>query len=387
MTALEELLDRLAGFEPTTAPVLSLYLDTSPNQQGRDDFDAFLRKELKIARQMFPLRSAERDSVEADTERITTYLRDELRPSSNGVAIFASHAAAEFFEAVQVETAFAENLLQVADRPHLYPLARVTDQHPPYAALIADTNAARLFVFGRGITMRSEEVTGTKVSRASVGGWSQARYQRHIENYHLSHAKEVVAALEQVIREDGVEQIVLAGDEVIIPVLREQLPAHLSDRVIDVLRLDITTPEHQILKATAEALKEHDGETDATEVSRLLDQYRAGQLAVAGAAATLAALNRGQVDVLLISAAPEAIDDDTGAVTKTETPAAPAEATDADTTEAETSLAEQLVRLARTTGARVSFIEDPALLADLGGVGAMLRYRLQPAGQNLQGTP
>jgi peptide subunit release factor 1 (eRF1) len=382
MTALEELLDRLAGFEPTTAPVLSLYLDTSPNQQGRDDFDAFLRKELKIARQMFPLRSAERDSVEADTERIAAYLRDELRPSSNGVAIFASHGAAEFFEAVQVETAFAENLLQVADRPHLYPLARVTDQHPPYAALIADTNAARLFVFGRGITMRSEEVTGTKVSRASVGGWSQARYQRHIENYHLSHAKEVVAALEQVIREDGVEQIVLAGDEVIIPLLREQLPAHLSDRVIDVLRLDITTPEHQILKATAEALKEHDGETDATEVSRLLDQYRAGQLAVAGAAATLAALNRGQVDVLLISAAPEAIDDDTGAVTKTETPAAPDEATDA-----ETPLAEQLVRLARTTGARVSFIEDPALLADLGGVGAMLRYRLQPAGQNLQGTP
>ena len=96
--------------------------------------------------------------------------------------------------------------------------------------------------------MRSDEVTDTKVSRSSVGGWSQARYQRHIENYHLHHAKELVAALEQVVREDGVEQILLAGDEVIVPVLRDQLPKHLTDRIIDILRLDITTPEHRIMR-------------------------------------------------------------------------------------------------------------------------------------------
>ena len=248
------------------------------------------------------LRSPQRLSVEADTERITTYLRDQLRPSSNGVAIFACAGAADFFEAMQLDAPFAEHRLHVADRPHLYPLARLADQHPPYAALIADTNAARLFVFGRGVTLRSDEVQGTKVSRTSVGGWSQARYQRHVENYHLKHAKELVEALDQVVREDGVEQIVLAGDEVITPVLRKQLPKHLNDRIIDVLRLDITTPEHQILKATTDALREHDGDTDADEVRRLLDQYRAGQLAVVGALATLTALTRGQVDVLLISA-------------------------------------------------------------------------------------
>jgi len=383
MTALDQLLDRLAAFEPTTAPVLSLYLDTSANQHGRDDFDAFLRKELKGVGTTFPLRSPQRLSVEADTERIATYLRDQLRPSSNGVAIFACAGADDFFEAVQVEAPFAEHRLHVADRPHLYPLARLTDQHPPYAALVADTNAARLFVFGRGVTLRTDAVQGTKVSRSSVGGWSQARYQRHVENYHLHHAKELVEALEQVIREDGVEQIVLAGDEVITPVLLKQLPKHLSDRVVEVLRLDITTPEHQILKATTDALRQHDGSTDADEVRHLLDQYRAGQLAVVGALATLTALTRGQVDVLLVSAAPDAVHDDTDADARgADDPGAnPGEAA---------PIAERLVRLARTTGARVTFIEDPALLTDVGGVGALLRYRIQPVAsatdETVQGT-
>jgi peptide chain release factor subunit 1 len=369
MTYRDPLLDRLAAFEPKTLPVLSLYLNTSSDQHGRDDYAPFLRKELKAAGKTFPLRSPERTSFERDTERITTYLNDALRPSSNAVALFACAGADGFFEHVQLDAPMEEHRLYVADRPHLYPLARLSDQFPPYAALIADTNAARLFVFGRGSTMRSDQVDGTKVSRSSVGGWSQARYQRHIENYHLHHAKELVDALEQVVREDGVEQIVLAGDEVIIPVLRDQLPKHLTDRIVDILRLDITTPEHEILKATTEALREHDGETDAQQVGHLLDQYRARQLAVVGAQATIAALTLGQVDTLIVSASSDAVRDDTDA------DASVPDGADVPHSDG-TPLSEQVVRLARTTGAHISFIEDPTLLADVGGVGAMLRYRL-----------
>lgn len=146
MTAPAELRDRLAAFEATMLPVLSLYLDTSSDGHGRDEFDAFLRKALKDVGTTFPLRSPQRLSVEADRERI----------------------AAGFFEAVQVDAPFAEHSLHVAERPHLYPLARLTDQHPPYAAVVADTNAARLFVFGRGVTLRTDAVQGTKVSRSSA---------------------------------------------------------------------------------------------------------------------------------------------------------------------------------------------------------------------------
>lgn len=359
MAELDPLLDRLAAFEPTTFPVLSLYLNTSPNQHGRDEYASFLRKELKAAGATFPLRSPERTSFERDTERVTTYLSDGLRPSSNAVALFACDGADRFFEHVQLEAAIEDHRLYVGDQPHLYPLARLSDQFPPYAALIADTNAARLFVFGRGATIRKDQVNGTKVSRTSVGGWSQARYQRRVDNSHVHHSKELVEALERVVREDGVEQIVLAGDDVIIPVLRDQLPKDLADRIIDILRLDITTAEHEVLKAATEALRAHDQQTDAQQVGHLLNQYRAHQLAVVGAQATIAALTRGQVDTLIVSASSDAVIDDADVPHGDGTP-----------------LLEQVVRLARTTGAHISFIEDSALLADVGGVGAMLRYRL-----------
>src|SRR5947209_20148647 len=41
-------------------------------------------------------------------------------------------------------------------------------------------------------------------------------------------------------------------------------------------------------------------------------------------------------------------------------------------------VADDLVTRARQTGARITFIEDAALLEDMGGVGALLRYRIQP---------
>ena len=77
-----------------------------------------------------------------------------------------------------------------------------------------------------------------KLSRTQIGGWSQMRYQRHVDNFHLHHAKEVVEVLDRVVREEAVEHIILAGDEVIIPLLREHLPDRLEEKVIDVLRLE-----------------------------------------------------------------------------------------------------------------------------------------------------
>ena len=45
-TPLREQLDRLAAFESGESPVLSLYLDLRADQQGRENYDTFLRKAL-----------------------------------------------------------------------------------------------------------------------------------------------------------------------------------------------------------------------------------------------------------------------------------------------------------------------------------------------------
>ena len=376
-TTLDHHLDELAAFEPMGLPVVSLYLNTQPDHHGRDNFDSFVRKEFAARARSYAQESPERVSFECDAERIKAYLREDLRPSANGVAVFACAGAGHYFKALQLDAPIPQHRLHVGSLPHLYPLARLIDQHPRYVALLADTNSARLFVFDLGGAVGGAEVSGVKVSRTSGGGWSQMRYQRHANNFHLLHAREVVEVLGRVVREEGADHVILAGDEVIIPLLREQLPPRLKEKVVDVLRLDIRAPEHEVLKATMESLREHNTQTDAEKVRRLLDEYRAGGLAVVGARDTLSALYQGQADELLLSASAREIrcegEEFDGASAKVH--GVPAQLFSGGA-EPHLMAANLIVAHARQTGARVTFVEDAALLADVGGVGALLRYRL-----------
>ena len=376
MQSVSELVELLSIFEPIGSPVISLYLNAQPDEHGHDSFHAFVRNELRDRANTFPSGSPERKSFDRDVERITSYLDDEVRPSANGIAIFACAGAGDFFEAIQLDAPIENNRLFVYDQPHLYPLARLIDQYPRYAVLVANTNSARVFVFGRGAKLDSEEVKNKKTNRTKVGGWSQMRYQRHLANYHLHHAKEVIEVLERVVREDKAEHVILAGDDVIIPLLREQMPQQLAEKVIDVVSLDINTPEHEIFQTSMESLREHDSQTDAEKVNRLLDEYRGNGLAVVGVAATLTALSNGQADDLLISAAPGEIKYDEGKVREVLAAYSAGEGDAGVDVSEPRMVADELVKRAQASAATVTFIEDASLLAEVGGVGATLRYRI-----------
>jgi peptide chain release factor subunit 1 len=382
-TPLQDPLDRLAAFEPTDMPVISLYLDMRANHEGkkRDQYDAFLRKVLP--ERMLTLKGDARKSFERDVERINTHLTT-VPSSANGLAIFACAGHGDFFQAIQLDVPLDDNWLFVGSVPHIYPLARLNDQHPRYAAVLLDTNSARIFVFGLGTVESSEKVTGVKTRRTTMGGWSQARYQRHVENFHLHHIKEVVELLDRVVREERINQIVVACDEVAKPTLFEQMPKHLSEKVVDMVKLDIRSPEHQILADTLEALRVKDQESDAEHVQRMLDAWRANGLGVAGPEATLSALLLGEVEELLITSTPERL----------RLAKLPKDFVAPGSLEVETSganagvdpqrlkLADELVTKAQQQSARIRFIEDPALLEDVGGVGAFLRFRVRPTGQS-----
>src|SRR5688500_4110166 len=113
---LDELLDRLAAFEPTGFPFISLYLNAQANEHGRTTFDAFVRKEFAERAKSYPPSSAERQSVERDAERIAAYLEKEAQPQANGLAIFACAAADDFFEAAQLSAPIENNRLFVYDQ-------------------------------------------------------------------------------------------------------------------------------------------------------------------------------------------------------------------------------------------------------------------------------
>jgi peptide subunit release factor 1 (eRF1) len=348
-------LDRLADFESENA-VVSVYVDLKPEQpaQSHQDFLVDAEKEFPDAASSF--------------ERIRSYLETE-KPASQALAVFAS-ADEALFEAVPLDAPIGGHRLYIDVEPHVFPLERLADQYQSYAALVVNTNAARLYVFAVGAADRHITVRNKKGKRVSAGGWSQARYQRRVENLHTKHMKEVAEAVEQLVREEGIARILVAGDDVALPLLREQLSPATRELLTEVDGVDMKASEADVFRVTLEAFREADQETDQERVNAMLNAYRARGLATIGLAGVKAALERGQVDRLLVPATPaKSVADH--ATSDVEMSGPKEQRSDLDE-----GTIEELVTMARRTDAAITFIEDARLLVPAKGVGAILRYRL-----------
>jgi peptide chain release factor subunit 1 len=368
---LADVFTRLAEFTPRGVPVLSLYLDARTDQHGQRAFGPFLRRTLQERIDSFPAQSAARDSLERDAARVLRWIDEQLPVSARALAIFACAAGSAdgLFETVPLDTPIEDSEIHVQPVPHLYTLARLLDAHPRSAVVVLDTRRARILVIGLQRVESRMRVANDSPSRTDVGGWSQARYQRHVDHLRRQHVQEVVDVLDRVVREDAIAHVVLAGDAVVLPLLRDALPKPLAAKVVDVLSLDVRAPEHAVLEAAVARLREEDARDDVDAVARLLDAARGGGLGVLGARDTVAALRLGQVDRVLVSRDLQG----------------EPRLGDADAREHE-DLASQIVTLAGRTDASVRFIEDAELLRHVGGVGAILRYRLAPERATAEGA-
>jgi peptide subunit release factor 1 (eRF1) len=107
-----------------------------------------------------------------------------------------------------------------------------------------------------------------------------------------------------------------------------------------------------------------------------MNEYRGNGLAVVGVANTLTALSNGQADDLLISAAPGEIKYDEDKVKEVLAAYSAGDGEVGIDISEPRLVADELVKRAQASAATVTFIEDTSLLADVGGVGATLRYRI-----------
>jgi hypothetical protein len=235
-------------------------------------------------------------------------------------------------------------------QPDLFQLARLVDEHETAVVAVVDSNTSRLFVTRRGVL---REVGGINAdpkyfrTRPMMGGLNQASYQRHNAGLRVQFARETAAELARLVDTQGASRVVLAGDEVAIPLLRDALSPQVAGLVKDVLRLDIRASLDSVAEDVKQVLAASEAEDGQTTADLLVGAVRAGGLGVAGLDETRAALEHGQVDELVLDPA----------------------------TDLDEATRGELVRLAQLTSATVEVVPRHDGLQRLGGVGALLRYR------------
>jgi hypothetical protein len=164
-TTIEELLARLVAFEPTTVSVLSVYLNTRPDQHG------------PRARN-----SPERHSFDRDVEETIAYVTDKIDSAANWLAIFAWPGAEELFEATELTTPLSDNGVYAYNQPNLLS----SGLHPwavpaVRAAVLTDTNIARIFVFGLGHVISARKWKERK--SIELSGFTVARHGSRTPTY------------------------------------------------------------------------------------------------------------------------------------------------------------------------------------------------------------
>jgi protein required for attachment to host cells len=374
---LNDTISRLAHLPPSPNPVVSCFVNTLPLGNGRPTHPMFLKKAFAERVRSFPDRSAARERLEADRDRIIEYLAN-LDPVPRSTAVYAS-AEDDLWETLEFRTTFDDHRLVVGPVPHLYPLVKLADQAPRYAVCVADVHQARVVVAGLGGVLGEEDFDAPQpIDRTRVAGWAEVRYQARIEDHIQKHAREVVERLEAIVREGEVDYVILGGDDLILGELRRQLTPAVREKIIDEEPIAIDASAHQILARTIEVVRRTEADDSRKLADTAVDRFRAGGLAVAGLEPTIEALNLEQVDRLLLA---EGFDGASGwqcaECRVMGLPPAPTECPFCGTPlPAEIDLREAMVRRAERTGRRVEIVEGHAGLEGLDGVAALLRYRV-----------
>lgn len=376
---LSETLRRLAEVEAPDLPVLSVYLDMRPHATGQRPGEraglVVLRGRLREIERTYWPRGDDYDSFKADETKILEFLEQDFDTAAHGLALFAC-SGADVWEVVQAGVPFHDSVA-VGDRPDLFQLARLIDEHETAVVALVDTNTARIFVTrtGRLEEVETRDEDNASFQKRSLGGWSEQRYQRHIDKHIADFAKQSAGTIEEVVNREDARRLVLAGDEVALTPLLDALPKSVEQKVGEILRIDMRSAPDELNDEVRQALASAEAQSGRSVADQLIAAVRSDGLGVTGIEATRRMLEVGAVETLVLAELPGPAPEDQEYHDARDIGEHVEGLDEREPGLLDLDTRNELVRLASTTSAEVEVIAGHEALEKSGGVGALLRYR------------
>jgi peptide chain release factor subunit 1 len=375
-----DLLRRLAGFHPDGARVLSLFLNLDPSQFATPraratEANSLLDQAERRVRESEALSHDQQKALRKDIERAREFLRAEM-PSegAHGLAMFVA-GPADLWEAIRLPRP-VETRAVIDDSPFIEPLAEL-GMRGSWCVMLVNRQVARML---RGSPEQMEElppIYDEVHGQHDQGGWSQARYQRSVDEEVRDHLKHAADVFFRRFQRAPFDRVLIGGPEETIGDFEHRLHPYLRERIAGRVKVDVenTTPD-QIREAAAPVIDAVDEKREREALDRLEQGVGAGGRGCVGLDDTVGALNERRVEILLLAPGFEAA----GVCCRrcgwvgvnpelTECPA------DGGELEHREDIAENAVELAITQNAEVLRMRHHANeLEPRGAIGAVLRF-------------
>jgi hypothetical protein len=347
-------------------PWASVYLDASRDtESGGKEFELRWR----AAKRRLNAADADEASVDALERALAQY---PSQAGDYGLAAFAARGEVGLIDPLPAPP--RQEIASFETLPHAMPLVSQRGERIAWLRVVVDRTGADLVgatTGGQPRTARFGGGQGYPIRKANPGGWSQPRYQRSAEVTWERNAAEIAGGVTDLADSVGAEVIVVGGDQHARSLLAEYLPERWQGRLVVA---DAGAEAEELDDVTARAIADAAAAHTAEAVDRFRTQLARDAAAGSGLPAVVSALQRGQVDTLLI------VDDPSSTAQLWIGPRPTHVAMTADELRAmgvsqpeKVRADAALVRALACSDADLVLIEPGAVDVD-GGVGAVLRY-------------
>jgi len=297
-------LRELAEFRAEKGCAISLYVDLDPSiAPTAGDADTRLNSLLTEGERSSGandggLTHDQRVGLKADFERIREYFENDFdRDGVHGLVLFSAGLDNVWRPSALIES--VPDRVRVGRDFHLAPLVPLVGRGEGAIVAVVGRERGELFRLHTGrldeIADKTEEVPG----KHDQGGWSQSRFQRHIEKLVGEHFREVAEELDRLVRGMRSPKVIIVAAEETRAEFEELLAKETKDAVVGWTSAEAHAQAPELLELTSPILEEARAKEEGELIERWREEAGRGERATSAWEATLEAASDARVEALL----------------------------------------------------------------------------------------
>jgi peptide chain release factor subunit 1 len=297
------LLRELAGFRAEKGCAISLCLNLDPSDvptagDAQTRMNAMLHSVDKTDRT--DLTHEQRSALKFDFDRIRNWFDDDFdRDGSQGLAVFAA-GLDNFWRTLPLPEAVRDSA-KVGRDFYLSPLVPLVSREDGTIVAVVGREQGQLYRLRAGRLEEIAEHYDETPGQHDQGGWSQSRYQRHIEKLVHEHVKGVAEELDRSKRQLRAPKIVLVCSEEIRSEFIDALSAEVRASLAGWTPVQAQAGPAEILQAVTPVLEEAETKDEAEVIERWREEAGRNARAASGWEQTLEASSDARVELLLFA--------------------------------------------------------------------------------------
>jgi peptide chain release factor subunit 1 len=300
-----DVLRALAGFRAAKGCAISLYLDLDPqNTINPGDVQTRVNSLLDVGGRHAgfdseTLSREQKNALKEDVDRIKGYFASDFdRSGMRAFALFSS-SLDNLWKELPLPCPVNDDV-RLGRELYLSPLLTVIGRGEGALVAVVSRERGEVYRLRGGRLHEIANETEDVPNQHDQGGWSQARYQRHVDEVVQRHLRHVGEAIDKLIRREPSTQLVIIANEETRSDVEAVLSPESRNAICGWASVEAHATGQELLEAAMPVLEQARAEQERQALDRWREEAARDGRAAAGWERTLEAASDGRVELLLV---------------------------------------------------------------------------------------